>query len=311
MTRRALVTGAEGFVGRGLCTHLAAQGWQVRGCDVRVPPGAAARLVCDITDREQVAQMLDWCAPLSHVFHLAAVTFVPEAIRNPVAAIEVNLQGTIRLMEAVRSRQPETRFLYVGSADVYGPPQALPIAESHRLDPANPYAISKAAADQYCAFLHESAGADIIRMRPFNHSGPGQSEQFVLSSFAQQVAQIEAGHIPATLRVGNLSAARDFSHVRDVVRAYECAALEGHAGEAYNVCSGRAQSIQEVLEKFLALSTADIRVEVDPARLRPVDVPEVYGSHEKLTAHTGWKPEIPFETLLAELLEFWRDETKK
>lgn len=303
---RALVTGADGFVGPLLCSHLAELGWRVWGCGLTDLSERPDYRVCDIGDDVQISSLLEWCGPLTHVFHLAAITFVPESIQSPVAAFEVNLLGTIRLVHAVRRRFPESRFLNVASSEIYGPPQTLPQTEDHPVAPANPYAISKAAADAYCGFLCRSERADIVRMRPFNHSGAGQSPRFVLSDFARQVALIEAGKWPGVLSVGDLSTQRDFMHVRDVVRAYALAAARGRAGEAYNVCSGEARSIQGALDYLIAQSSAKIRVQVDQSRFRPADTPVTCGSHEKLTADTGWRPEISFETLLDELLAYWR-----
>jgi GDP-4-dehydro-6-deoxy-D-mannose reductase len=222
--------------------------------------------------------------------------------------MEVNIKGTINLVTAVQDHNPKARFISVGSAEVYGPPMYLPIDEKHPLNPVNPYAISKAAADHYCAYISKATGMDIIRMRPFNHSGPGQADQFVLSSFARQIAEIEAGHAEPVLRVGNLDAARDFMHVNDVIRAYELAALHGKGGEAYNVCSGNAQNIKDALDILLGLSNRKISVEVDPERMRPIDVPMVAGSYAKLKADTGWEPSIPFEEVLSDLLDSWRKE---
>ena len=321
MTPRALITGANGFVGKVLAAHLCAQGWEVRCSDIAVPPGDDAWRTCDVSRRDTVEQLLEWGGPLTHVFHLAAVTFVPEAGRDPARTFEINLLGTVHLARALLERLPHARLVYIGSAEVYGVPEHLPITEGHPLAPANPYAISKAAADQYCAWLHQSAGLDVVRMRPFNHSGPGQSDRFVLSSFAHQIARIEsrggfskrsqpppeAGQ-PLALRVGNLQSRRDFSHVDDVVRAYEQAALNGVAGDAYNVCSGRPVAIQEALDRLLAMSTAPIQVDPDPERLRTADVTEAWGSCEKLRAHTGWQHEKGLDDVLADLLAYWRDQ---
>jgi len=265
-------------------------------------------MACDIVDPTQVDRLIAWAGPLTHVFHLAAVTFVPQAMRDPARAFEINVVGTVRLITAVRHAWPNARIVHVSSAEVYGRPHRLPMREGHALNPVNPYAVSKMAADLYTSYLCRAEDADIVCMRPFNHSGPGQSPRFVLSDFARQVAEIEAGHIPPTLRVGNLNAARDFSHVRDVVRAYTLAALQGGGGEVYNVCSGQARTVQSALDGLLSLSSASVTVEVDEARLRPVDVPEIYGSYERLNADTGWEPAIPFESLLKDLLEYWRVE---
>jgi GDP-4-dehydro-6-deoxy-D-mannose reductase len=180
------------------------------------------------------------------------------------------------------------------------------MAETHPINPANTYAISKAAADHYCAYLSRIRALDIVRMRPFNHAGPGQADSYVLSSFARQIAEIEAGLRAPLLETGNLEAARDFLHVDDVLRAYEAAALHAPSGEPFNVSSGQAQRIQSALDQLLAMSSAAIEVRPDPARMRPSDVPEVYGSSDKLTTMTGWRPEITFAALLRDLLDYWR-----
>ena len=307
MISHALVTGADGFVGGILTAHLQSAGWRVSGT-TRFPDEVhPERIVCDICDPEQVKNVLNQTPEITHVFHLAALTHVPNSVQNPALAMRINVEGTIHIAQMVRKRFPEARLLLVSSSEVYGPPQRLPQTEDHPLNPKNPYAISKAAADLFGRFLFESEGADIMRVRPFNHTGPGQSDQFVLASFARQIARIEGGGIEPVIHVGNLDVSRDFLHVRDVVRAYERLAVDGRAGEAYNVCSGQPRTIREALEGLLALSESDIRIEVDPARLRPVDVREVRGSHQKLTDDTGWKPERSFADLLAELLSYWRE----
>lgn len=305
MTGRALITGAAGFVGIRLAARLRQQGWDVVCSGY---PATEGMLPCDISDPASVRQLVQDAGELTHVFHLAAIAFVPEADQDPARAITINLNGTIHLCQALRQSAKPPRLIYIGSADAYGPPQFLPTTEDHPLIPYNTYAISKAAADHYCAALSRAKALDCIRMRPFNHTGPGQPDQYVLSSFARQIAAIEAGQHEPILRVGNLEAARDFSHVDDVLRGYELAALHGVPGEAYNICSGKRLPIQEALDRLLAMSAVSIDVQQDPARLRPSDVPEVRGSHEKLTAATGWRPEIGVDTLLRDLLDYWRTE---
>ena len=307
MSNRVLVTGSDGFVGRHLCGHLEAQGYEVFGCDRVSAEDAPRRRTCDITDAKSIEEAVRWAGPLDFVVHLAAITFVPDATNSPSQVVDVNFLGTIRLTEVLREQAPEARLVFIGSSEVYGPPKETPITEAHALAPANPYAISKAGADEYCRFLSESGGIDIVRMRPFNHSGPGQSDRFVLSSFARQVAEIEKGKRDAVIEVGNLEAARDFMHVNDVVRAYEIALRKGQAGEAYNICSGRSHRIGDALEALVAMSDAEIRIEVDPERFRPADLAEMRGSHDKFTRDTGWKPEETFEGLLADLLAYWRE----
>ena len=307
MNRTALITGAGGFVGHILRQYLSDRGWTVRCCDARAPADDPDWFTCDVSDARSVDALLEWAGgEVTHVFHLAAITFVPESGRDPHRAFDVNLQGTVLLTDAVRRHAPSARFVFIGSAEVYGPPRTLPMDEQHPINPTNPYAISKAAADLYCGYLHAAGLLDVVRVRPFNHSGPGQSDAFVLSSFAHQIARIEAGKEPPVLRVGNLEARRDFSHVSDVVRAYEALALEGQSGEVYNVCSGCAVSIRDALEGLLNVAGASIRVEHDPARMRPVDIPEMWGTHAKLSARTGWTPRISFDALLCDLIGYWR-----
>lgn len=304
MTGRALITGAAGFVGRHFSQRLLSHGWDVVVSD----RNTEGYLPCDFGSSDDINALLESVGELSHVFHLAARTFVPDSMADPSGAFQVNLIGTIHLLNRLARMPRPPRVVFVGSAEAYGPPQFLPMTELHPLAPENPYAISKAAADSYCAYVGRTSALEIIRVRPFNHSGAGQSPQFVLSSFARQIAQIEAGHEAPVIHVGNLDARRDFSHVSDILSAYELLALKGKPGEAYNVSSGNAVRIGDALQQLLAMSTADIAVEVDPARMRPVDVPEVRGSSEKLRDHTGWQPERSFDFLLKELLDFWRSQ---
>ena len=308
MTNAALVTGSEGFVGRVLCQYLKDLGATVRGSDLHVPEGAQDRFACDVSDPAQVAALVDWAAPIDWVFHLAAVSFVPDAVAAPARVMAVNLGGTIHLLQALQNRRPEARFLFVGTGDAYGRPQVLPMTEEHPLAPVNPYAISKAAADQFCAFLHSSQGAPIIRARAFNHSGAGQNDQFVLSAFARQVARIEAGLDVPVIQVGNLSARRDFSHVDDVVRAYVELVKGGVPGEAYNVCSGQACLVEDALNRLVEMAGIHPEIRPDPRRMRPVDVPEVRGSYQKLRDRTGWEPVRSFDQILEDLLNDWREQ---
>ena len=301
MTRRALITGAAGFAGRHLARRLEGNGWETLRSD-REGEGCVP---CDFGVPGDIDALIDGAEGITHVFHLAARTFVPESMSDPSGAFQVNLLGTVHLLARLSRLSAPPRVVFIGSAEAYGPPLSLPVAEDHPLAPQNPYAVSKAAADQYCAYLSRVAKLEIIRVRPFNHSGAGQTPQFVLSSFARQVARIEAGKSEPVLQVGNLDARRDFSHVADVMAAYEMLALHGVPGEAYNVCSGEAVRVGDALELLLARSTAAIRVETDPARMRPVEVAEIRGSNDKLR-HTGWAPEKDFGDILDDLLDYWR-----
>lgn len=303
MPDRALVTGSEGFVGRVLVRRLQAAGWDVVRSDFRGKDGV---LLCDVGDAQQVASLFQQAGAITHVFHLAAQTFVPESQKNPNATFQTNLIGTANLVQSIAALDAPPRLIFISSADIYGPPQYLPMDEAHPLNPQNPYAISKAAADAHCRFAAKANGLDIVVMRPFNHSGAGQTAQFVLSSFAKQIAAIEAGQQDAVLKVGNLEAARDFSHVEDIVQAYLLAAKSGIAGEAYNVCSGISRRIQDALDSLLSLGKVEIKIVQDPARMRPAEVKEVTGACEKLKAATGWHATHNFDTMLKELLDYWR-----
>ncbi len=306
MTGRALVTGADGFVGGYLCPHLEEMGWQVVPAVMHPSEDSEGALCANLRSAAEVRELVAQAGPLTHVFHLAAVSFAPEAGANPLTAFETNLSGTVHLAEATIEHAPSARFVFISSGAVYGLPQFLPITEEHPLNPGDAYAISKAAADQYCRYLFNTRQLDTIRLRPFNHSGPGQSDQFVLSSFARQIAAIEAGDQEPVVCVGNVHTARDFTHVRDIVRAYELAAREGEPGAAYNICSGHAWSIRDALNQLLSQSRVEVRIETDETRTRATDVLEIVGSHARFSSRTQWTPTIPFDQLLNELLRAWR-----
>lgn len=308
MTGRALITGGEGFVGRILAEHLGRNGWEVVPCSLEPE---ADMLTCNVTDRRQVEAALDAAGAITHVFHLAGISFVPDAAQDPALAFRVNTMGTVHLGEMLRARGFNGRLIVIGSAEMYGPPESLPITESHPLRPENPYGASKVAADLYAEWVGKLGAIDVVRMRPFNHSGPSQLPRFVLPAFAKQAAEIAVGLIPPRMRVGNLEAKRDFLHVRDVVRAYELAALRGVSGAAYNISSGNAYRIADALQHLISRAGKDIEVVQDPALMRPLVVPELRGSFEALQRDTGWRPEIPFETLLDELFDAWRDKAKQ
>lgn len=306
MSKRVLITGAQGFVGKKLAAHLQADGHTVLTTDYASPGESEFDRPCDISNADGVAELLKWAAPLDAVVHLAAITFVPQAQADPARVIEVNLNGTMHLINAMHQSTPEARLLFVSTSEVYGPPQKLPIDESHPFNPHNPYAVSKAAADNYCRDMQDSFELDIVRMRPFNHSGPGQADSFVLSSFARQIAAMESGLQEPVMRVGNLEAARDFTHVDDIVRAYALALDHGTTGAVYNLCSGTSRSIQSALDTLLDLSDVTVDIQVDPERMRPSDIAEIRGSHDAFTHETGWTPEKSFQTLLKDLFNDWR-----
>lgn len=311
---RALITGAEGFVGGHLRAFLLAEtDWEILGtcrADLTPPQSSSERVQwvrLDLRDPAAVAEVINSFAP-DVIFHLAAQSFVPSSLADPWATLENNIRSQLNILEAVRRAAHRGRVLVIGSNEEYGrpDPRELPLTEESPLRPNNPYAVSKVTQDMLGLQYHLAYGLDVVRLRPFNHTGPGQSHRFVVPAFASQIARIEAGLQEPVVRVGNLEAARDFTDVRDIVRAYYLAATRAESGEVYNLASGKARAIREVLEALIDLARAEVRVEIDPSRYRPVDAPVIYGSAEKFRQRTGWMPQVPFEQTLRDTLDFWR-----
>lgn len=301
---RALVTGAAGFVGCHLVRALRADGCEVFGTLQRghgAPAGMeGVRWVeMELTSSPSIAAALAEVMP-ERVYHLAAQASVGESFRDPLSTWEVNATGTLRLAEALG---PEVRLLFVSSAEVYGvvPEDAQPIPESRRLHPTNPYAASKAAAEMAVLEAAHARGTHAVIARSFNHTGPGQDTRFALAAFARQLAAIRAGVCEPVLRVGNLQARRDYLDVRDVARAYLTLLDAGAPGGVYNVSTGQPCSMAELVGEMVELSGTGARVEVDPARMRPLDVPLLSGDPSALRA-LGWAPAIPLRQTLADLL---------
>jgi GDP-4-dehydro-6-deoxy-D-mannose reductase len=313
---QALITGAGGFVGGHLCDYLLAHtDWNLVGTVFGRPietesPAPRLRLVpADLRDRNNVHSLVEELKP-DYIFHLAAQSFVPTSFADPWHTLENNIQSQLNLLEGVRVSGREVWFLVVGSNEEYGAPEPdeLPQTEQNPLRPNNPYAVSKVGQDFLGLQYHLAYDMAVVRVRPFNHTGPGQSPRFVVPAFASQIARIEAGLQEPVIRVGNLATSRDFVDVRDIVRAYHLAITTGAPGEVYNLASGRARSIQALLETLLRYSEAEIHVERDLDRYRPVDVPVVYGSADKFWRRTGWTPQIPFERTLLDTLAYWREQ---
>jgi GDP-4-dehydro-6-deoxy-D-mannose reductase len=309
---RALVTGSNGFVGTHLTNHLLAQpGLEVIGMDLAPRPGTSLlTYTVDLNDPDAIAAAIREIRP-DAVFHLAAQAAVQQSWADRGRTVTNNVLAQLYLIEALLAAGLKPRFLAVGSADEYGlvRPDELPVRESNPLRPNSPYAVSKIGQDMlaYQYFLTHSL--PVLRVRPFNHLGPGQSDLFVAGSFARQIAEIEAGRREPVLQVGNLEAKRDFTDVRDVVRAYWLLVQRGTPGEVYNIGSGRSLAVSSLLEQLLALSPARIDLRVDPARLRPSDIPDLVCDYSKIQTEVGWQPTIPFERTIRDLLDYWRSRT--
>ncbi len=309
---RVLITGAGGFVGRVLGGRLVEAGHDVWGVERRerpLPEGVTP-CVADLSDGESAAAVLDEARP-DWIVHLAAQSSVRASFDDPAGTLESNTRPALRLLEAMRRGAAPTaaRILVVGSADAYGvvPPERLPVPEDAPLDPQSPYALSKAMQEATARMWAERFDVDAVITRSFNHTGPGQRDAFVLSSFARQVAAVADGRAPAVLRVGNLDVRRDFTDVRDVCDAYVALLERGERGQVYNVCSGRAVGLRDVLSMLCDIAGVSVRVEVDPDRLRPVDMPELRGDPSKIERDTGWRARIPLEQTLRDLLAWWSE----
>lgn len=307
---RALITGATGFAGRYLVQHLVQYGeLEIHGTCLTDPTGAEAAfftslMELDMRDEPALLHCLEAVQP-DIVFHLAAQTHVPTSFQAPWETMEINLKSTLNLFESLRALDLlRTRIVLVSSSEVYGAvtPDNLPIKETHPINPTSPYSVSKIAQDMLGLQYFNTYGMPIIRARPFNHIGPQQNPNFAVANFATQIAEIEQGIRPPAIYVGNLSAQRDFSDVRDVVRAYHLLALYGEAGKVYNICSGKARSVQSILEILLRYAEVEVRVEVDSARFRPADIPIIYGDFSALQSVTGWQPSYSVEQTLLDIL---------
>lgn len=241
-----------------------------------------------------------------HIYHLAGQAFVPQSFIDPWDTIENNVRGQLNVILACLKADIRPRLLITSSAEIYGEVKTFPTDETTPLMPTSPYSVSKAAQDQLAYQYFVSHDMPTLRIRAFNHIGPGQSDRFVAPAFAMQIARIEAGLQEPVINVGDLTARRDFTDVRDVVRAYRMLALFGAAGEAYNICSGTDISVEQLADTLLSCATRPLRLVPDPALQRPADVPVLRGDPSRLHELTGWKPEIPLATTLADLLDDWR-----
>jgi len=311
---RALVTGADGFVGQWLVRELQDAGFDVHGASraARMPlrtldPVRASAMRwhrMDLSDADSLRSAVSSARP-DAIFHLAAQSSVPASVADPAETFDVNLLGTVRLLDACRRDAPDAMLVVTGSADAYGvaDSSAMPLRESEPLRPANPYAASKAAAEAATLQYARSGWVRALVTRSFNHTGPGQSDAFAAPAFARQIAAIRAGVQSPVLRVGNLAAQRDFLDVRDVVAAYRLLAQRGGPCKVYNVCSGVAVTMREIVDRLLSIAGIEVAIEEDPARMRPSDTPLLVGDGSALRRDTGWTPKFALDQTLTDLLE--------
>ncbi|MGN0667104.1 MAG: GDP-mannose 4,6-dehydratase [Huintestinicola sp.] len=311
---KALVIGAGGFVGGYLVNELLSSGWEV--CATKLPQesitihgdaaGEFETADLNILEESGIRELLERLRP-DCIFHLAAQSSVALSWKRPALTVDINIKGCVNLLEAVRGTGISPKIIFIGSSEEYGyaANRSTAVDESVVPEPANIYAISKLTQNMIAQLYVKAYGMDIIAVRAFNHIGPGQLPQFVVADFCKQAAEIKAGKREPVLRVGNLSAKRDFTDVRDIVRAYAALALKGRSGETYNVGSGHAVTIQSILDKIIELSGADITVEKDPQRFRPVDVPFIEADVTKLVSDTGWSQKYPIEESIRNILSYW------
>ncbi len=313
---KVLITGITGFVGSHFAEYLLGKKdielcgiirWRSDTKNINHIKDKPALYESDIRDFVSVKAVIEKIKP-DRIFHLAAQSFVGSSFTAPQETLTTNIIGQLNIFEAVRSSRINPLIQIAGSSEEYGlvHEDELPIKETNPLRPLSPYAVSKVAQDFMAYQYFKSYGLNIIRTRAFNHTGIRRGEPFVTSNFAKQIAMIEKGKQPSVIKVGNLDAIRDFMDVRDVIRGYWLSLEKGTLGEVYNICSGKGYKISEVLDILLSLSKVKVKIEKDPERMRPSDVPVLLGDYSKFNKATGWKPEIPFEETIAGLLDYWR-----
>lgn len=314
---KVMITGITGFAGSHLVEHLMTikgldlygiRRWRSRTEHIDHLSDDIVIEECDLRDSTSVMRIIQKIKP-DRIFHLAAQSFVPTSWHAPGESLTTNILGTLHIFEAVRQTGIDPIIQVACSSEEYGLvlPDELPIKETNPLRPLSPYAVSKVGADMLAYQYFKSYGLKVIRTRGFNHTGPRRGDVFVCSTFAKQIAEIEAGQKEPVLLVGNLEAKRDFTDVRDIVKAYWLSTEHCEPGEAYNICSGVTHPIEEVLRMLLDMTDAQIEVRQDPSRMRPSDVPVLLGDNTKFSKATGWAPTIPFEQTLRDILDYWRE----
>ena len=308
---KALLTGIDGFVGNHLSNYLLKEGYEVYG--TTVIKGFEKENVniyhMDVLDKEEIKNVIDKIKP-DQIYHLAGQSAVGLSWQNPVLTVDINVNGTLNLLDAIRELKLNTAVLIIGSSDQYGviKPEECPVNEEHVQNPQSPYGISKKTQEELAKLYSKAYDMNIIMVRPFNHIGKGQNLNFVVPDFASRIADIENGAEPV-LKVGNLETYRDFTDVKDIVRGYVMLLNKGKKGEVYNIGSGKEVKVYDILKKLTDKSEVAIKIEIDPDKFRPVDVPLIVCDNSKILRDTGWKPEIALDETLNEILEYWRNKS--
>lgn len=313
---KVLITGVTGFVGSWLVDYLlpmpgmqifGIKRWRSRTENIKHFEKKIKMYECDLKDSTSVRDAIEAIKP-DRIFHLAAQSFVPTSWNAPSETLDINILGEVNIFEAVKKIGIDPVIHIAGSSEEYGLvlPGETPIKETNPLRPLSPYAVSKVAQDMLAYQYYMNYKIRTVITRAFNHTGPRRPPNFVCSDFAWQVVQIEKGNQPPVINVGNLDSIRDFTDVRDIVKAYWLALEKGKSGEVYNLASGEGQKIKDILETLIKFAKVKVEIKEDPARMRPSDVPILVGDSTKFRELTGWKAEIPFEQTLRDILDFWR-----
>lgn len=307
--KKVLIIGVNGFVGTHLSNELTNNGYECYGADINISNLTNSNIELfklDILDKYSIISVLKEIKP-NYIINLAAISSVRVSWEIPQKTFEINVNGTINILESIRELNLKTRVLLIGSSEQYGKiDYTKPVTEECELNALNPYGISKATQEKIAKMYVETYGMDVIMVRAFNHIGPGQNKGFVVPDFAAQIVAIEEGDLEPVIKVGNLSAERDFTDVRDVVRAYRFILEKGITGEIYNVGSGKAISIQSILDKLIDNSNVKVNIEIANSKLRPVDTPKIECDNSKLKSETGWDLIYPIQQSLRDIIEYWR-----
>lgn len=307
--KKVLIIGVNGFVGAHLSNELLKSGYECYGTDLNISNLNNKNIKLfklDILDKTMILDILNDIKP-NYIINLAAISSVKLSWSIPQKTFDVNVNGTINILESVKELKLKSRILLIGSSEQYGKiDYSKAVSEKSELNALNPYGISKATQEKVAAMYINTYGLDVMMVRAFNHIGPGQGKGFVVPDFASQLVDIEKGNLEPVIRVGNLSAERDFTDVRDVVRAYRVILEKGKSGEVYNVGSGNAISIQMVLDKLIKNCNVEVQVEIDSNKLRPVDTPKIECNNTKLKDQTGWRAVYSIDESLKDIIEYWR-----